>query len=262
MLEIKMILNDLVDYTYGHSDQLSKYKAFYVEFIDARRKGFHGDYHLKTHHIRIFNLYRDDSAIIATTIHELAHHIDQVNRGTSSHGKEFYAEYKKLLYTALDMKLFDKEQYLNATRDASDTNKVKKMIAEYEPNDIGYQKNSKRIIVKNGYEIRDALKDAGFRFNHVNKTWEKVIPDHLLDEMKIYLQMHHAEFDVVDPLAISFGGSYCLYATDGSYDARDRLKEEGFFYDRNHKCWKKKKGARDIEKYKNMFPRVKFTTVL
>lgn len=138
MIKIKNILCDVLDYAYPDSDKLGEYKRFYVEMINETRKGFHGDYHGMTHHIRIYNLYRDEASIVVTTLHELAHHVDHVNRGKLDHGKEFYAVYKQLLHTALNMHLFDKEQFINATRDASDSNKVAKMINDYIPEDVSY----------------------------------------------------------------------------------------------------------------------------
>ena len=81
MFKVKQILSDLIDQTYEGNEKLDAYKRFYVELINEERKSFHGDYHIKTHRIRIFNLYRDEAAIVATTIHEVAHHIDAVNRG-------------------------------------------------------------------------------------------------------------------------------------------------------------------------------------
>lgn len=81
MIKIKNILCDVLDYAYPDSDKLGEYKRFYVEMINETRKGFHGDYHGMTHHIRIYNLYRDDASIVVTTLHELAHHVDHVNRG-------------------------------------------------------------------------------------------------------------------------------------------------------------------------------------
>ena len=60
MIKIKNILCDVLDYAYPDSDKLGEYKRFYVEMINETRKGFHGDYHGMTHHIRIYNLYRDD----------------------------------------------------------------------------------------------------------------------------------------------------------------------------------------------------------
>jgi len=173
MIKIKNILNDLVDFTYEDSEKLQLYKKFYVELIDKVLKTKHGDYFMPTHRIRIFNLYRNDAAIVATTIHELAHHIDNMNRGTSDHSKEFYVVFKELLYRALDMQLFSKEEFLEANRDASDSNKIAKMISEYLPKETGYKKDLKNIEVTNGFLYKELLKSRGYKWNGINKVWEK-----------------------------------------------------------------------------------------
>lgn len=127
MLQVKNILCDLVDYAYKDNPKLENYKRFYIEVSEQNRNTVHGYYNERTHHIRIFNMYRDDAAIIATTIHELAHHIDTCNRGRYDHSKEFYTIFEHLLKTALNMGLFNKEQFFASTRDASDSNKIIKM---------------------------------------------------------------------------------------------------------------------------------------
>lgn len=76
MIQLKNILCDLADYAYRDNPKLEQYKHFYIVVSNENRKSFHGDYNERIHRIRIFNAYRDDAAIIATTIHELTHHID------------------------------------------------------------------------------------------------------------------------------------------------------------------------------------------
>ncbi len=145
MLQVKNILCDLVDYAYDDNNpKKDLYKKFYIEVSEQNKKSFHGDYNIKTHHIRIFNTYRDDASIIVTTIHELTHHIDNCNRGTSDHSKEFYTIFEHLLKTGLNMGLFSKEQFFAATADASDSKKVRKMIEDYEP--VNKQKDCSDII--------------------------------------------------------------------------------------------------------------------
>ena len=204
MYRVKILLNDLVEYAYPHSPKQKAYKAFYVEYIDKEFKSKHGDYNTKNKHIRIFNLSRTEDQLVVTSIHELAHHINFVNDTSHSfepHGQEFYKVYKKLLFTALDMVLFNKWQFINATADASDSRKVKRMLEEYRPHPINYKQDVKLIQVFYAYEIRKNLQKHGYKYNSVLKSWEKET-ENLLDETA-FLDSMEADYKVVDARSVS-----------------------------------------------------------
>lgn len=204
MYRIKILLNNLVEYAYPHSPKQKAYKAFYVEYIDKEFKSKHGDYNTKNKHIRIFNLSRTEDQLVVTSIHELAHHINFVNDTSHSfepHGQEFYKVYKKLLFTALDMGLFNKWQFINATADASDSRKVKRMLEEYRPYPIDYKKDMKLIQVFRAYEIRKNLQKHGYKYNSVLKSWEKET-EKPLDEAT-FLDSMEADYKVVDARSVN-----------------------------------------------------------
>lgn len=204
MYRVKILLNDLVEYAYPHSPKQKAYKAFYVEYIDKEFKSKHGDYNTKNKHIRIFNLSRTEDQLVVTSIHELAHHINFVNDTSHSfepHGQEFYRVYKKLLFTALDMGLFNKWQFINATADASDSRKVKKMLKEYRPHPIDYKKDMKLVQVFHAYEIRKNLQKHGYKYNSVLKSWEKET-EKPLDEVA-FLDSIGADYKIVDARSIN-----------------------------------------------------------
>lgn len=204
MYRVKILLNDLVEYAYPHSPKQKAYKAFYVEYIDKEFKSKHGDYNTKNKHIRIFNLSRTEDQLVVTSIHELAHHINFVNDTSHSfepHGQEFYKVYKKLLFTALDMGLFNKWQFINATADASDSRKVKRMLEEYRPYPIDYKKDMKLIQVFRAYEIRKNLQKHGYKYNSVLKSWEKET-ENPLDEAT-FLDSIGADYKIVDARSIN-----------------------------------------------------------
>lgn len=262
MLQVKKILNDIIEHAYPNSENSDQYKKFYVEVLDKNLKSKHGDYNGKNHHIRIFNLYRADSTIIATTIHELSHHIDYVNRGTTDHSNEFYEIFQHLLYTSLNMKLFNKEEFLKANRDASDSNKIAKLISEYVPENVGYKSGMNKIIVRNCYDIKDRLKENGFSYNKVNHTWEKELSDEDVTETKDLLESLDAEYEMTDANSLSFEKKVYIGASKGSYDVREELKQEGFYYYKKGKIWR-----REVEKsqlnnllneYKQKYPEVIF----
>lgn len=204
MYRVKILLNDLVEYAYPHSPKQKAYKAFYVEYIDKEFKSKHGDYNTKNKHIRIFNLSRTEDQLVVTSIHELAHHINFVNDISHSfepHGQEFYKVYKKLLFTALDMGLFNKWQFINATADAGDSRKVKRMLEEYRPHPIDYKKDMKLIQVFRAYEIRKNLQKHGYKYNSVLKSWEKET-EKPLDEAT-FLDSIGADYKIVDARSIN-----------------------------------------------------------
>lgn len=204
MYRIKILLNNLVEYAYPHSPKQKAYKAFYVEYIDKEFKSKHGDYNTKNKHIKIFNLSRTEDQLVVTSIHELAHHINFVNDTSHSfepHGQEFYKVYKKLLFTALDMGLFNKWQFINATADASDSRKVKRMLEEYRPHPINYKQDVKLIQVFYAYEIRKNLQKHGYKYNSVLKSWEKET-ENPLDETA-FLDSMEADYKVVDARSVS-----------------------------------------------------------
>lgn len=257
MLQVKNILCDLVDYAYKGNPKIEEYKRFYVEVSDKNRNSFHGDYNERTHHIRIFNTYRDDASIIVTTIHELTHHIDTCNRGTSDHSKEFYAIFEHLLKTGLNMGLFSKEQFFAATADASDSLKVKKMIEDYKPVSVDYKKDVSVIRVKNCFDIKDNLKDRGYHYNSIEKSWELETMDISAEERYLKEIKPDVEYDVGTNF-MSFQKKNYVCAGNGSFDIKDKLKTDGFSFDKNKKIWKKEGTQADLTAYEKKYPDVEW----
>lgn len=257
MLQVKNILCDLVDYAYKDNPKLENYKRFYIEVSEQNRNTVHGYYNERTHHIRIFNMYRDDAAIIATTIHELAHHIDTCNRGRSDHSKEFYTIFEHLLKTALNMGLFNKEQFFASTRDASDSNKIRKMIENFEPVSVGYKDNVSVIRVKNCFDIKDDLKFRGYHYNSIEKSWELETSEITSEEEFLKSVKVDIEYDINNNY-ISFQKKTYICAVNGSFDIKDELKEDGFFFDKNKKIWKKEGSKNDLDAYSAKYPNVQW----
>lgn len=155
--EIKTVLQDIVYYAYHDKISEKEYEKltkFYVRCENRIVRSYHGKYNCSTHTITIVNLYREPAQIICTTIHELAHHVDYMLRGTTNHRKEFYLVFSRLLYAGLDMGLFAKEEVLDMQRDASDSRKIKNIVESYVSSPIPYKNDKKKVIVKNGYAIK------------------------------------------------------------------------------------------------------------
>ena len=228
MVKLRQVLNDIVINAYK-DDFKESYLRFFVEITGKTAKSQHGTYNIKTHKISIYNSWRDDESILCTTIHELAHHIDTCNRGDSDHQDAFYREFKRLLFTAMDMGVIHKEKFLDTAKDASDSNKIRKMMAEYTPNCIPYKSDAKTIFVYDCFEHKDALKALGYRFNGMSKAWEKEVSD--TEEEKAKLSAFPGiRIEVHGAADFHFEGKIKLIATGDTYVIKDTLKALGFRY--------------------------------
>lgn len=207
MLKLKYILNDLVDYAYGDDPKLPQYKCFYVEYLRKKLKTRNGDYRGDNHHLRIFTEGREDVQIIKTSIHELSHHVDFMQRGRCCHDAVFYGIYEKLLFAALDMGLFNMEAYKRCLKDSSDRSKVLKILERYHPRETGYKKGIIRIRVIQAYEIREQLKKRSYVFNAYDRTWEKEVEGEVaVSEEEQFLRSIGADFSLEDARVLTFNG--------------------------------------------------------
>ena len=205
MLKLKYILNDLIDYAYRGDPKVPQYKRFYVEYQKKRLKTRNGDYGEDNHHLRIFTEGREDVQIIKTSIHELSHHVDCMQRGKSCHDAAFYGIYERLLFAALDMGLFDMDAYRRCLKDSSDSSKVLKMLDRYRPGKTGYKEGVTRFRVAKAYEIREQLRERGYTFNSYDRTWEKEVGgEGAIPEEEGYLRRLGAEFSTEDARRLTF----------------------------------------------------------
>ena len=252
MYQLKVMLNDIVDRTFPDDQKLKSYKAFYIEVLNKDYKGRHGDYNPNTRHIRIMNTYRDEKKLVVTSIHELAHHVNEMQGNTDCHGEGFYRNYKKLLYTALDMNLFDKDEYITLIkerRDASDDNKVIKMIQDYEPKDAGYKKDIIKFTVFGGYDIKDTLKKRGYKFNRIGKAWEKEVREIDQASEEEWLAPLNVEYKITDANQYIVKSEEqkikdkepkrkkIIFSVYNSYEIRNNLRGLGMHYVSDKKVW-------------------------
>lgn len=261
-MQIRNLLQDIVKNTYeGKVDNqlLEKYCKFYVECSSKQVKTFAGQYKSAEKCIRIVGLERNPKHIVVTSIHELAHHIDHCNRGKSDHSTYFYAEFEKLLYTALNMRVFTPED-VKCIDDVSDGRKVAKMLSEWNPNYINYHNDEKRVNVYNCYDQREILKKRGYRWQ-ADKSWEKSFSIAELKEELNYLN----ELVGADNIKVSGMNEFevkvsgFIIAGKGSFEYKDDLKADGFYFDPKKKVWKKSvtENIKEIikeysQKYKNI----------
>lgn len=242
-------------------------KMFTVELHrDEQRKSLHGYYSYPKEGrnygvIIMYNFYREDSNLLETCIHELAHHVDWCHRKTSGHDKQFYQIYEKLLFAAFDMGVINCNTFNPAT-DASGYAKVNAMVKRYVPHPIDYKQDKVSLRVPNGYKHKDRLKEAGYRYNGANASWEKEVSNEEKAKEIQFLEELKAEYLVEAISDISFvAKSKYLVAGAGSYEIREELKEAGFRYSASDRCWKKKipsdiSQANFKAKYQRQYPAV------
>lgn len=180
--QAKGALIDIVKHAYRGSPKLSEYCTFDYVLTDKQYKSKNGDYSCDEKKIRVFaSKSADLQNLIKTSIHELAHHIDNCNRGTSDHSALFYEEYKRLLFAALDLRMFGLKEILETKLYSADRTKVKLMVIEYMEQDHDKKemiKRASKIAVYNAYDIKDSLKNMGFRWDAEDRAWCKELDDY------------------------------------------------------------------------------------
>lgn len=264
-IKIRNVLLDIIQYTYkGKVDEqvYERYRKFYLACDNKQVKSYAGKYSPGERTITIVGLTRNPKHIIVTTIHELAHHIDHCNRGTSDHSEAFYEEYEKILHTALNMRVFQPED-VKCIEDVTDGRKIAKMISRWQPEHIAYKDNEKTIKVFNCFAQKDMLKERGYHWQAADKSWEKVVDAEVSEEELSYLKNMISEenIKISDACELEIKVSGYIIASKGSYEYREDLKSEGFFYDKKKKAWKKSvaEDIQDIIKdFRNRYPAIEF----
>lgn len=250
---VKRVLDDIIDIAYkNESDARRKFfKWFTIDLESKLNKSYLGVYHpvmregkLCGGQIRVVALNESDTQIIITCIHELAHHIDSCKNGKSGHQAPFYEEYKTLLYAALNMRLFNPDEFQK--RVTTDFNKVKKMLDEWVPEYINYKQDLITLKVNVPFELKDNVKARGYHWNGVEKVWEKEIPENEFESEKRCLEAIGVN-DIRINNASSFSCDAIAYikASKGSYAYKEDLKQNGFRFTNN--AWYKKINAKDYD---------------
>lgn len=264
---IKRILEDIIDVAYSdESDYMrDKYKSFYLYIESSYRESFHGKYKASTKTIQIVNMYRGTGATVATCLHELAHHIDYVKNDTTGHQKPFYLAFRRLIYASLDMGIAQKNDFI--TNDAGDSNKLRNMIDEYIPHPIKYTLPEEKMIrVRGAYEKRNLLKEFDFLWNSIEQVWEKPLGESPFDnEKKAAAIMKSIGVDTYEIKTSSIYVDAIVYmcAKGKTYDVKDILRQQGFYYNADNKNWLKKIKGDDFYSLYNKYredPRFKDVT--
>lgn len=182
-------LNEIID-NLGVEDRdlMKKYKNYKLEISDKHLKSRLGCYYPTTMKIKLTRYSLEKNANnVCVALHELAHHLDHCDRGCSAHDKEFYKEYRRLIYSALDLEKITKEEMAEMSKIASDYNKVMKILSEYKRKEPIINKSKELMYELNvqGVSEKDRrLISHGYTYNQRRKTWFKIISPKTVDYEK------------------------------------------------------------------------------
>ena len=242
-IEVKKTLEDIIDVAFEAEPQKSRdrYKKFWLEIIPVEYTSFSGRYFFDNHKIEIYNLSQESKVIVKTCIHELAHHIELCKTGNSGHQKSFYEEYKKLLYAAFSMRILTPDD-IEKDYWSSEQNKVKKIAKEWVPTYVSYKQDVVKVNVLNGYPFKDALKERGYKWDALQAVWTKQVVVENMEEEKEFLAITGCEYTIASAADLNIEATGYILAVGDTYECREALKEQGFYFDKRSKkgVWRKK----------------------
>jgi len=246
---VKRILDDIIDVAYAdRSEQQRKLFKWYDYNVIPKEVGSYcGRYIYKGHRIEIHNGSLGPSHLAKCSLHELAHHIDYIENGTSGHQKPFYEAYTKLIYASLDMGILNKNDFDDNW--SSDRNKVKKIVSLYQRTDVAYEKKDMQTIkVYNSFKIKDTLKARDYGYNPIEYTWEKDFESGLEIEEAIYLESLNVKrekggsnlkntYFEIQKMNMYIDALVLIGVTGNTYEKKEYLKPYGFYYKPEGKTW-------------------------
>lgn len=240
---LKEMLCELIDYTYKENtptNKIAKYKNFTIEY-NNKLSQTDASYSWKNHKITIRNLYRNDIRLKFDAIRCLAHHIDFRNRGVVNSQWEFFAEYERLMRGAVQMGILS---ILGVQENCELTEKEEKVWFKLMQEGVAsgeYKQNLGKVTVINSFDIKDILKNRGYYYSQIEKSWSKDLEiDKIADEVS-YLQGITKQENIItknfDDVSLD---SYIWIYVYESFERKDMLKSAGYIYDGKERCWKKK----------------------
>lgn len=248
-----------------------QFEQFSVEIIAKAMASRHGDYHKapgKSAKIRVVNLERGTSHIVCTSIHEVAHHCEMCLHGKTGHSKRFYEIYSLLLERALQDRLIT----LDMIEDKWDIQKLQKKVGHLSvaPGQAEAADNGSRTIkIRNGFEIKDVLKQKGYAWNGIELTWCKDVATVDLDAEVAWLRSLTVEENiVVSAEAVSIDCQHLVLAEGNTFPVKDQLRGAGYSF-RGFKievpAWVKRVPQSQLETecaFLGSLPEVEYRTVI
>ncbi|CAB3920439.1 DNA polymerase III subunit epsilon [Achromobacter xylosoxidans] len=215
-------------------------RSFTVEIVPKEMRSRHGDYHLVTRKIRVFNLSRPAAHVVKTAVHELAHHVDCCLYGRTGHDKQFYTTYKLLLETGHRMGVIDLAVVTDAIglRDIAQLEKSVGRL-DFKP---AVRKEGWVIKVDNAFRFKDSLKERGYSYSSTERAWVIECDDSILADETGWLH-EHLESKNVRVLAAAANEIdsiyFCVLGKVGLFQHKDVLKADGFSFHAQHGWYKR-----------------------
>lgn len=241
-VQTKKVLISLLKEAY---ENYLDYSRFHLFIVPKELKSKHGQYKVKEARIEVFNLTRKPEHTFLTCLHELAHHIEQVDYGITAHEESFYEIYHHLLIYAFAMKLLKPEDILNE----NDSSDCASLIAYFDsPEDwelpVVQLDEHSVITVSKGYEQRRFLKQIGYTWFSISQTWQKECDTEEMLQQELLLlekQVSQEQIRVQRNQQLSFFAYYYIAVLNG-YDYRKELRERGYLWEAygRQKEWVKK----------------------
>ena len=235
--KLHTILKQIARKTYGGSVE-----PFFVELDSKELKSRHGQYNSKNKTLRINNMSRDNSHVIVTAIHELAHHIEYTMFGKLAHDDKFYRIFKELLESAVLLGYVKYEK----VRNIKDSTTISMMERKYGPVRVKYDesldvnKDWRTVYVYNGYSVKETLKEKKYSFSAMEGIWEKDMKKKEAEEDVQELLKKDPSLDVQIKKVtdLSFDPVYQITLHGNTYPYKEQLKANGYSY--KDKTWSKK----------------------
>lgn len=246
---IKKLLCDIIDVAYSELPQEKRdsLKWFKLYILPDEKKKSSGRYFPSKYTIEVYNASLGPEHMAKCCIHELAHHMDHRLNHVGGHGTTFYREYAKLIYASIDMGILSKSIFENDEW-SRDHSKVRKIVEKYEPHPVEYTMDFPPVIkVKNAFAQKEQLKAKGYVWNNMEQVWEKEALDEeeeietmeslgirqaVLGEQPCKISTYSIEKYSMQVESIVY-----IEARGSTYNQRDRLKQDGFFFDGKKKIW-------------------------
>ena len=219
------MLRTIADETYPN-----RIGQFSLDMLPDEFASRHGDYDRKTKRIRIMNLSNSVGAILATTIHELAHHCEASNTGKTGHSETFYLTMRDLMVTAIKhgWVLPDDLQELAGGNAPSNRVFLRKFGDELKQVKSSETNSTSIVKVFDAFAIKDALKAAGYGWSKLELCWTKEVhADQVEQETRFVAACGQARVVVQDARRATMDVVFHAVVRNG-VQQREKLKAAGY----------------------------------
>ncbi|KGL46352.1 hypothetical protein EP56_01815 [Listeriaceae bacterium FSL A5-0209] len=251
-LRLRTLLIEIINNTFDVAVvPMDKFHQFYVE-CHRKEGNKDGDYSVDIHRIRIYNLSREPQAILVSALHDVAHHLEAVYEGKTSHSAFFYQMYQQLLCTAIGMRVLPKTILYELDGKTQEKLQKEVMYRYWEIPSIPYQEGLFTIEILRGYEQRDFLKENGYEYFPMEEIWRQTLSQDEVAEERTYLQesgITDQSIQIWPANEWSMAAKYTLIIRN-AFDHKAYLQKIGYqygAYDTGKRNWAKKIFANQLQ---------------